>query len=67
MSREGWVRNIGAMQCRRRLILGIVGIAVGAAGMAVLLTVDVDRLWRLALFIPLWAGFLGFFQHQEKT
>ena len=67
MSRDGWTPNIGAMQCRRRLVLGIAGIALGVIGMAALLSVDVSRLWRLALFIPLWAGFLGFFQHQEKT
>ncbi len=67
MSREGLVPNIGTLQRRHRLILGLVAWAVAGAGLAVLLETDAARLWRLALFVPLWAGAIGFFQHREKT
>ena len=67
MSRQGLVPNIGTLQRRHRLILGLVAWAAAGAGLAALLVLDANRLWRLALFIPLWAGAIGFFQHREKT
>lgn len=67
MNGEVCIPNIGRHERRRRLAFGIAAWVVAAAAMAAMVLLDVDRLWRLALFIPLWAGGLGFFQHREKT
>lgn len=67
MSRDGLIPNIGTLQRRHRLILGLVAWVVAGGGLVALLMIDANRLWRLALFIPLWAGAIGFFQHREKT
>ena len=67
MSGDGWVANIGLRERRRRLAAGAVGFVAAAAGLLALLAVDADRLWRLALFVPLFVGGVGFFQHREKT
>ena len=67
MNREACVPNIGPGERRRRLAFGLVAWAAAAVALVALLILDADRLWRLALFVPLWAGALGFFQHREKT
>ena len=67
MSRMEQVANIGAVQRRRRLVAGVAAWVVAVVALAALLYLDANRLWRLTLFVPLWAGGLGFFQHREKT
>ena len=64
---EACVPNIGPRERRRRLTSGLVAWALAVAVLAALLVLDVARLWRLVLALPLWAGGLGFFQHREKT
>ena len=60
-------RNIGPGQRRRRLVLGVVMLVVGAGALAALVAFEVDRVWRLALLAPFWASALGFFQAKEET
>ena len=67
MTGEACVPNIGRGERRRRLAFGLVAWGVAAVMLVAFLLLDIDRLWRLALFVPLWAGGLGFFQHREKT
>jgi len=40
---------------------------LGAAALVGLLVADVQRGWRLALFLPFWAGAIGLLQAMEKT
>jgi len=59
--------NIGPRQVRKRLLGGVVLLAV-AIGLAVALVVlDAPRLWRISLFLPLWGAALGYYQARERT
>ncbi|MFZ2493386.1 MAG: hypothetical protein WA208_18045 [Thermoanaerobaculia bacterium] len=43
-------------------------VLIAGAGLAALLVgLQADRLWRLLLFLPFWAGALGILQAREKT
>lgn len=61
------VPNIGSGERRRRLRFGVVSLGVGALALIILIATGIPRLWRLALFLPFWAGALGVFQAREKT
>ena len=59
--------NIGPVQRRRRLQLGIVG-AVGAIASGFLLTaLAAPALLRALIFLPLSIAASGFIQYREKT
>ena len=59
--------NIGPKESRKRLILGVVMLAVGIGIGTALIFTDLNRWWRTILFFPLWLAALGFFQAKEKT
>jgi hypothetical protein len=59
--------NIGAAGRRKRMTFGVVTIVLSVAVVVVLIVLDVHRLWRLALFLPLVAGATGIFQARAKT
>ena len=59
--------NIGPREERKRLIMGIVALAVGLGIAAGLMVIGVDRWWRLGLFFPFWIAALGIFQALEQT
>ena len=67
MAEEACSINIGRRGISQRLRLGIVG-AVVAAGLAVaLITLHVNHLLRLLVFVPAIVGGYGIFQAREKT
>jgi len=59
--------NIGPKQRRRRLIIGVVFLAISVASAGELVVAGVPRLARLGLFLPLFAAGVGYFQWREKT
>ena len=59
--------NIGSKERQKRLISGIIMLGLSVGILVVLVATDVNRWWRLALFLPLWMGTVGFFQAREKT
>ena len=59
--------NIGPKERRRRMNFGIVGYVFSGVLAAVLVTTRVNRLWRIALFLPLLMGGFGVFQATGKT
>jgi hypothetical protein len=61
------VPNIGPMQQRRRLLLGLIMIALSVAVGLWLVGAGAARASRLLLFLPLLFGFLGLLQVREKT
>lgn len=61
------VANIGPAGRRQRMIVGIVGLAIGVAAAVALVVLDVPRPWRLALLLPFLAGAIGVFQARAKT
>jgi hypothetical protein len=61
------VANIGAGERRKRLVFGVAAIGIGAVLAILLVSIEAPLLWRLPLFLPFFAGALGFFQARDKT
>jgi hypothetical protein len=59
--------NIGARERRKRLMVGVVALSLGAIIAVLLVVVGAPLVWRLPLFLPFYAGALGFFQARDKT
>jgi hypothetical protein len=64
---ESCVANIGPRERRKRLVLGAVALTLSVVISALFVLNGVPRVWRLSLFVPLFAGALGFFQSRDKT
>lgn len=61
------VPNIGSREQRKRLIAGVVGLAI-AALVGIFLILSGWAWWtRLILFVFFFSGFSGIFQAREKT
>jgi hypothetical protein len=60
-------RNIGPAGRRRRLIWGLVLLAVGVAGAALLVLGDVAQGARVALFAPFFGAALSLLQARDHT
>ena len=61
------IANIGARQRQRRLVGGLVALAIAAALCAGLIVGDAPRWWRLLLVLPLFSAASGILQYREKT
>jgi hypothetical protein len=61
------IPNISTPERRKRLLGGLVSLAIGMAVLAALMFTGADRWWRLALFPLLVGATEGFFQWRDKT
>jgi hypothetical protein len=61
------IPNIGPRERRRRLVGGLVFLAVAACVAGCLIWFDAPQPWRLLVFLPAWVSAIGFFQVSEKT
>lgn len=61
------VTNIGPREIRKRRLMGIVALGIGAGLAFVLIVFEAPRLMRLVVFFPVWMAGLGLFQAREKT
>jgi hypothetical protein len=61
------IANISPSERLRRLIGGVIPFVVALAILTWLILADVNRLWRLPLFILFMAAGSGFFQWRDKT
>ncbi len=59
------MNNIGPTQRRYRLYGGLTAILAGIILATLLLSLDINALWRLTVFFPFWLGLLGFCQNRE--
>jgi hypothetical protein len=59
--------NIGKRERLKRLAAGIAMLLVAVLVYAIMLSSGINRIWRLWLFVPLFAAGVGFFQAGEKT
>jgi hypothetical protein len=59
--------NIGAIEQRKRLALGLCLVFASVVLLVVMLQQGLETWWRLWLFVPLWAGVLGLMQARTKT
>ena len=61
------VKNIGPEGQCTRLRGGLIALGIGIIITPILVMIDINRWWRLLLFIPFWQGALGIFQALHKT
>lgn len=61
------IPNIGPRERRKRLVSGLIMLALSLIILIALVAAGVDRWWRLLLFLPLWGGATGLFQARERT
>jgi hypothetical protein len=61
------IANIGARERAKRRGIGAVMMIFGVCLAAVLVIANVDRLWRLTLFLPFWLGATAVLQARHKT
>jgi hypothetical protein len=61
------IANIGPGERRRRLMFGIATLAASVVISFLFVFYGVRPVFRLPLFIPLFAGALGFFQARDRT
>jgi len=59
--------NIGPRERLKRRVMGIVFLAVSAGLAFSMVAYDAPRLFRAAVFFPLWMAGLGLFQASGKT
>jgi len=61
------IPNIGPRERRKRMASGLVTFAIAAGLTVLLVALRADRLWRLVLLLPFWAGAVGVLQATGKT
>jgi hypothetical protein len=59
--------NIGPRERRKRRVMGIAGLALGALLAFALVALSAPRLSRLLVFFPMWIAALGLLQTREQT
>jgi hypothetical protein len=64
---ESCMANIGPREQRKRLIFGVTALFLSVVISAIFVIEGVRPIWRLVLFVPLFAGALGFFQARDRT
>ena len=61
------IANIGPGERRKRLMFGITMLAASVVISFLFVFYGLRPVFRLPLFIPLFAGALGFFQARDRT
>jgi len=59
--------NIGPKEIRKRLLMGVAMLALGAVLAVVFAHAGVSRGWYSVLFLPFWIGTLAVSQARKKT
>ena len=59
--------NIGPKEARKRLLMGVTMLAIGAALAVIFTYAGVSRGWYSVLFLPFWMGTLAISQARKKT
>ena len=59
--------NIGPREIRKRLIMGVIMLALGLVLAVIFTHAGVSRGWYATLFLPFWIGTLAVSQARKKT
>lgn len=59
--------NIGPKETRKRLLMGVVLLAMGVGLASIFAHAGVGRGWYAMLFLPFWIGALALSQARKKT
>ena len=58
--------NIGPREVQKRYVLAAIGIGVGLLMLYGIQMTALSRAWRLVVFLPFFAGAMGYFQAKKK-
>jgi MFS family permease len=61
------IANISPRERRRRLVGGVIGLAISLGILAALILAGAPHWWRIGLVLPFWGAAVGFFQWRDKT
>ena len=61
------IANISTPERRKRLMFGVLSLAIALVILAILMATGVSRWWRLPLFLLFASAATGFFQWRDKT
>ncbi len=64
---EACTPNISTAERRKRLVAGLVSLAIGAVILVILMLTGVSPWWRLALYPVFASATVGYFQWRDKT
>jgi len=64
---EACIANISPRERLKRLIGGVIPLVLALGILSWQISTDVDRLWRLPLFILFVSAASGYFQWRDKT
>ena len=64
---KGELVNIGPKETRKRLLMGVAMLGVGAVLAVVFAHAGVSGGWYAALLLPFWIGTLALSQARKKT
>jgi hypothetical protein len=64
---ESSIANIGPRERQKRLVFGVAALFLSVVISAIFVIEGVRLIWRLMLFVPLFAGALGFFHARDRT
>ncbi|HEY3355084.1 MAG TPA: hypothetical protein VGQ83_17655 [Polyangia bacterium] len=67
LARAARVANIGPVERRRRLLMGLAMLCTGLGLALLLIGMRAGAYWRLGLFIPLWLAALMLLQARART
>ena len=59
--------NIGPREARKRLLMGVVMLAMGVVLAVIFTHAGVSRGWYSVLFLPFWMGTLPLSEARKKT
>ncbi len=59
--------NIGPREIRKRLVIGVIMLAIGVVLAVIFSYSGVSRAWYAALLLPFWMGTLCLSQARKKT
>ena len=61
------IPNINNRERRKRLLFGVIALAISLIVLAALIMTGVNRWWRLPLTLLFWGAAIGYFQWRDKT
>jgi hypothetical protein len=59
--------NIGPRERRKRVVIGSLSLVVALGLYVMLIALQVERIWRLPLFLPIWFWLLAWLEARGST
>ncbi len=59
--------NIGPRERRKRMVIGSLSLVVALGLYMLMMAWELQRIWRLALFLPIWFWLLAWLEARGST